>query len=101
MCLAVPGIIEETFEKDGVPMAMVRFGSISRSICLACTPEAKVGEYVLVHVGIALAVIDAEEAARSLALLQASGAIIEFEDEISASAVSESEVSENEVPRRI
>jgi hydrogenase expression/formation protein HypC len=48
-------------------MGMVSFGGVKREVCLGYTPEAKVGDYVLVHVGFALSVLDAEAAAQILA----------------------------------
>jgi hydrogenase expression/formation protein HypC len=71
MCLAVPGKITELHDEGGVPMARVDFGGITREACMACLPEARLGEYVLVHVGFAITRMDEEEAARTLADLQA------------------------------
>jgi hydrogenase expression/formation protein HypC len=59
----------EIGEEDGVLTGKVRFGGVSRDVCLACVPDVVVGEYVLVHVGFALTRIDAEEAARTYELL--------------------------------
>lgn len=66
MCLAVPGRIVSIREEDPpeVRRARAEFGGIEREICLAYTPEAKVGDYVLVHVGFALSVVDEAEAQR-------------------------------------
>ena len=64
MCLAVPGCILSTSGADFSRVARVDFGGVTREINLAFTPEAKVGDYVLVHVGVAIAVIDEAEAAR-------------------------------------
>jgi hydrogenase expression/formation protein HypC len=66
MCLAVPGRIVSIREDDPpeVRRAKADFGGIQREICLAYTPEAKVGDYVLVHVGFALNVVDEAEAQR-------------------------------------
>jgi hydrogenase expression/formation protein HypC len=69
MCLGIPGEIVEIREDDGVRTGRVRFGGIAREVCLACVPEAVVGDFVLVHVGFAIARIDAEEAARTYELL--------------------------------
>jgi hydrogenase expression/formation protein HypC len=69
MCLGVPGEIVEVREEDGIRVGKVRFGGAVREVCLACVPEAVVGDYVLVHVGLAIARLDAEEAARTYALL--------------------------------
>jgi hydrogenase expression/formation protein HypC len=66
MCLAVPGriatiVVEENF---GLRSGKVDFGGIRKEVCLNYTPEARVGDYVLVHVGFALTVIDEQEARR-------------------------------------
>jgi len=70
MCLAIPGRILETYDRKGVRMAKVQFGGISRESCIEYVPAAKVGDYVLVHVGFALSVIDEEEAQRTYKLLE-------------------------------
>ncbi len=62
MCLGIPGKIVETFERDELPMARVEFGGILKDICLAYTPDAEPGQYVLVHVGFAINQIDETEA---------------------------------------
>lgn len=73
MCLAVPGQIR-SIAGDGLERsARAAFGSLTKEISLAFTPEAGVDDYVLVHAGVAIAVIDAEEAERTLALLAAAG----------------------------
>ncbi len=69
MCLAIPGMVESIFEKDGLKMSKINFGGIRRTACLEYTPEAKTGDYVLVHVGFALSVIDEEEALRTLSAI--------------------------------
>ncbi len=70
MCLAIPGKVIETFEKNGMRMAKVLFGGITREACLEYVPDTKVGEYVLVHVGFAISKVDEEEAQRTYQLLQ-------------------------------
>ena len=70
MCLAVPGKIIELRDSAGVRMAQVDFGGIRREACLEYLPEAGVGDYVLVHVGFAISRVDAEEAARTYAVLE-------------------------------
>ncbi len=63
MCLAVPGqIIEIQGDDPLMRIARVRFGGIFKSINLAYTPDAQVGDYVLVHVGFAITVIDESKA---------------------------------------
>lgn len=64
MCLAVPGKITSIREDDPLEVrrGKVDFGGIQKEICLAYTPEAQVGDYVLVHVGFAMNVLDEAEA---------------------------------------
>ncbi len=73
MCLAVPGQILEIEERYGMRFGKVQFGGITRDVCLEYQPEAERGDYVLVHVGFAIATIDAEEAARTWQLLRELG----------------------------
>jgi hydrogenase expression/formation protein HypC len=70
MCLAIPGKVEEIYDRGGMRMARVEFGGVTRETCVEYVPAAKVGDYVLVHVGFALSVVDPEEAQRSFALLE-------------------------------
>ena len=70
MCLGVPAKIVDLYEKDGLQMARVDFGGVTREACLAYVPEAKVGEYCLVHVGFALNLISEEEARETMELLK-------------------------------
>lgn len=72
MCLAVPGeLLAITREDALMRCGRVAFGGIVKQINLAFVPEAVVGDYVLVHAGIAIAVLDAAAAARTLAALAA------------------------------
>ena len=64
MCLGIPGRIVETFREHGVLMGKVDFGGVSKRVCLEHVDDAVPGEYVLVHVGFALARIDEAEARR-------------------------------------
>jgi hydrogenase expression/formation protein HypC len=73
MCLGIPGEILEKRTQDGLGFARVRFGSITREVCLECLPEAEVGEYVLVHVGLAISKIDPVQARRALETLEELG----------------------------
>jgi hydrogenase expression/formation protein HypC len=70
MCLAVPGEVLTRFDGPGdLPFARVRFGAVVREVCLACTPEAGLGDWVVVHVGFAIQRLDEAAARRTLALL--------------------------------
>lgn len=73
MCLAVPGRIVSTSGEDFSRVGRVDFGGIVRQINLAFTPEARVGDHVLVHVGVAIATIDEAEAERVFAALESLG----------------------------
>ncbi|MBE2219257.1 MAG: HypC/HybG/HupF family hydrogenase formation chaperone [Ignavibacteria bacterium] len=66
MCLAVPGKILSISDTESELMrtGRVSFGGIVKEVNLAYTPEAKVGDYVIVHVGFALNTVDEEEAKR-------------------------------------
>jgi hydrogenase expression/formation protein HypC len=66
MCLAIPGLIRSIDGKE----AEVEIGGISRKVSLWLTPEAKVGDYVLIHTGYAINVLDQEEALETLRLLE-------------------------------
>ncbi len=77
MCLGIPGKIVERFEKNGLEMARVDIGGISREACLSYVPEAQVGEYCIIHVGFAISLLSESEAMETLELLRQIGAIEE------------------------
>ncbi|MHB8902280.1 MAG: HypC/HybG/HupF family hydrogenase formation chaperone [Thermoguttaceae bacterium] len=79
MCLGIPGKVLDVFERDNLPMGKVEFGGIVKEACLAYTPEAQVGDYVLVHVGFAISRIDEQEA----------GEIFQYLEEIQAAGLAE------------
>lgn len=70
MCLGVPGKIIEIYESGGLKMGKIDFSGVLREACLAYTPEARVGDYALVHVGFSLNLIDEQEALETLDLLR-------------------------------
>ncbi len=78
MCLAVPGKVLEISENDGTRTGRVQFGGIVREACLDYVPQAAVGDYVLVHVGFAISMVDPEEAARTYQLLEEMGQLNEL-----------------------
>ena len=69
VCLAVPGRVVALVDEDGLRFAQVEFGGVRRRICVETLDAVALGEWLLVHAGIALARIDAEAAAEALALL--------------------------------
>lgn len=72
MCLAIPGRIKSIEEhKEGyMRMGKVELGGIVKEINLQLVPDAKENDYVLVHVGVAISIVDEEEAKSSLEFLQ-------------------------------
>jgi hydrogenase expression/formation protein HypC len=90
MCLGVPGKVLETWENDtGMKMGRVSFGGIVKEVCLATTPEADIDDYVVVHVGFAISVIDEEEAERVFGYLEEMGELAELEIAEGGEAVGE------------
>ena len=73
MCLGIPGELVSVEERNGLRYGQVRFAGISREVCLECVPAAEVGDFVLVHVGLAIARVDREEAERTYAALEELG----------------------------
>lgn len=75
MCLAVPGKIEQINNATD-PLfrnAVVSFGGVLKEVSLAMLPEAETGNYVMVHVGVALSVIDEQEAHETMEALKQMG----------------------------
>lgn len=66
MCLAVPGKIIEINETPGLKMGKIDFGGVFREACLEAVPEAKIGDYVIIHAGFALSVLSEKEAQETL-----------------------------------
>ncbi len=78
MCLAIPGRIISISAGDGTgATALVDFGGVEREVSLACLPEAEIGQYVLVHVGIALEIVSDEEAQEVFCYLEKIGELAE------------------------
>jgi len=81
VCLAVPGKIESIMGDDPVfRTGKVNFGGIVKEVNLAYVPEAKVGDYVMVHVGFAISVVDEQEARQVFEYLKQISALDELEE---------------------
>lgn len=80
MCLAVPGqILTIAAEEDPIfRTGRVSFGGIVKQVNLACVPEAKVADYVIVHVGLAISIVDETEAQRVFEYLREIGELEEL-----------------------
>lgn len=70
MCLGVPGKIIEIFENGGLHMCKIDFGGAIREACIETLPDAKVGDYTIIHAGFALSLLSEEEANETLAMLR-------------------------------
>ncbi len=70
MCLGVPGRIIEIYEHEGLRRCTIDFGGVEREACLDFVPEAKVGDYALIHVGFAISLVGEQEAQETLELLR-------------------------------
>ena len=79
MCLAVPGKITSISGEDVLRQGMVNFGGISKQVNLAYVPDARVGDYVIVHVGFAISVVDEAEARQTFEYLKQMGELAELE----------------------
>jgi len=80
MCLAVPGKILTVTGNDIDRAGRVSFGGIVKEVSLAYVPEATVGDYVLVHVGFAISVMDEAEAAQVFKYLKQIGELSDIEE---------------------
>jgi hydrogenase expression/formation protein HypC len=80
MCLAVPGKLLSITGEGETRMGQVSFGGVGKEACLAFVPEAKVGDYVLVHAGFAISVLDEAEAMQTLEYFRQMGELAEAED---------------------
>jgi len=73
MCLGVPGKIIELYENNGMNMGKIDFGGVVRETCLDFVPEARIGDYAVIHVGFAISLLSEEEAQETLAMLREIG----------------------------
>lgn len=74
MCLAVPGKVLEIQGDDPLlRSARVSFAGVIKQVSLSCAPEARIGDFVLVHVGVAISVVDPHEAEETFTYLRQMG----------------------------
>jgi hydrogenase expression/formation protein HypC len=87
MCLGVPGQVLEVIPNEiGIPMGRVDFSGVVKEVCLAYTPEVVAGQWVVVHVGFAISLIDEAEARKVFQYLEEIGELLEIQDEAAAKA---------------
>ncbi len=81
MCLAIPGKVVETYREHEVLMGKVDFGGVFKRVCLEHTPSVQPGQYVIVHVGFALDVVDEAEAKQIFTFLEGMNELAELQTE--------------------
>ena len=89
MCLGVPGRVVEIqrFDATQTVKGEVDFDGVRREVDLSFTPEVRVGDYVMVHVGFAISILDEEEARTTLAYLRALEEMPPGDDGLGSSSV--------------
>ncbi len=80
MCLAVPGKILAVAGEHEFRTGQVSFGGVVKQVSLAYVPEANVGDYVIVHVGFAISIVDEQEAQHTFEYLRQMGELAEIEE---------------------
>ncbi len=82
MCLAIPGKVVKITEQldDTFRLAKVSFGGIMKEVNLCMVPQAKPGDYVLVHVGVAISMVDEQEALETFEYIKQIGELEELEE---------------------
>ncbi len=81
MCLGIPGKIITIYEDHGTKMAKIDFGGITREACIEVIPDAKPGDWTIVHAGFALNLLNEEEAIETLDMLREISELSEIEEE--------------------
>jgi hydrogenase expression/formation protein HypC len=81
MCLGVPGKILKIYEENSIKMSEVDFNGVTMKVCLETTPQAKIGDYVIVHAGFAITLLEESEALETLAILDQISKLEEKEQE--------------------
>ncbi len=69
MCLGIPGKVLEIYEKNSLKLGKVQFSGIKKEVCLTFVPDVIIGDYVIVHVGYALSVLNETEAKKVFEIL--------------------------------
>jgi len=79
MCLGIPGKIISIYEEQSTKMAKVDFGGVTREVCIEVIPDAKPGDWTIIHAGFALNILDEAEALETLEILSEMAAFTEEE----------------------
>jgi len=70
MCLGIPGKIIQIYDQEKTRMGKVDFNGVELEVCLEATPEAELGDYVIVHAGFAISTLSESEAQETLSILE-------------------------------
>jgi len=81
MCLGIPGKILSIYEDHGTKMAKIDFGGVSREACIEVIPDAKLGDWTIVHAGFALNLLGEDEALETLQMLREMSDLADLEDQ--------------------
>lgn len=82
MCLGIPGELIAVDGSGALPMGEVAFGGIRKQVCLACVPEARVGDHVIVHAGFAISLLDEQAAGEVFDYLAELGEVDELRGDL-------------------
>jgi hydrogenase expression/formation protein HypC len=88
MCLGIPGRVVEIDHEHDVLMGKVDFNGVVNKVCLVYVPDVQIGDYIIVHVGFALSVVDEDEAQQIFSFLNTMNALDELQREDSVDEVS-------------
>ncbi|MFO0838939.1 MAG: HypC/HybG/HupF family hydrogenase formation chaperone [Phycisphaerae bacterium] len=99
MCLAIPGRILQITDSDPLRTATVDFDGVRREVTLCYVPEARVGDYVLVHVGFAISRVDEDVARETLEALRAMNQLAEIESPTADAAPTTDRAAPDAPPR--
>jgi len=81
VCLGVPGkVLTVQANAQGLAMGTVSFGGVQKEVCLAYVPEARAGDYVIVHVGFAISIVSEREAEETFEILRRMGELADLEE---------------------
>jgi hydrogenase expression/formation protein HypC len=80
MCLGIPGRVTNIYREHDLLMGKIDFGGVAKQACLEHLPDLAIGDYVLVHVGFALAKVDEAEAQQVFKFLEAMDELGELRD---------------------
>jgi len=81
MCLGIPGKILSIYEDHGTKMAKIDFGGVSREACIEVIPDAKSGDWTIIHAGFALNLLAEDEALETLQMLREMSELADLEDQ--------------------